>query len=50
MSYVDLNKLITHFQGEWDWHMCQRVKQFAEDKEFEPVIYAKWELMNDKKN
>lgn len=42
MSYVNVNKLIAYFQGEWDWHMCQCVKQFAEDGEFEPVIHAHW--------
>ena len=42
MPYIDANKLIAHFQGEWDWHMCQCVKQFAEDGEFEPVIHAHW--------
>lgn len=40
MSYVDVNKLIAYFQGEWDWHDCECVKQFAEDGEFEPVIHA----------
>ena len=40
MSYVDVNKLIAYFQGEWDQHDCECVKQFAEDGEFEPVIHA----------
>ena len=44
MPYVDVNKLITYFQGEWDWHDCQCVKKFAEEGEFEPVIHAHWKL------
>lgn len=42
MPYVDVDKLIAYFQGEWDWHDCRCVRQFAEDGEFEPVIRAKW--------
>lgn len=42
MPYVDINKLIAYFQGEWNWHDCECVRQFAEDGEFEPVIHAQW--------
>ena len=35
MPYIDVDKLIAYFQGEWDWHDCQCVKQFAEEGEFE---------------
>lgn len=40
MPYVDVDKLIAYFQGEWDWHDCECVRQFTEDGEFEPVIHA----------
>lgn len=47
MLYVDVDKLITYFQGEWNWHDCECVRQFAEDGEFEPVVHAKWEINCD---
>ena len=42
MPYVDVDKLIAYFQGEWNWHDCECVRQFAEDGEFERVIHAHW--------
>lgn len=42
MPYIDVDKLIAYFQGEWDWHDCQCIRQFVEEGEFEPVIYAHW--------
>lgn len=42
MPYVDIDKLVAYFQGEWNWHDCECVRQFAEDSEFEPVIHAHW--------
>lgn len=50
MLYVDVDRLIAYFQGEWNWHDCECVRQFAEDGEFEPVVRAKWEPFTNNLN